>query len=479
MKRVLGACVLGLLVAGCGSDDSASSNAASGDDASATGDDVTTGGDGGTDGVSPSDGSHGGDAGGDGATESGPPPCGTDPWLTYGHDPQRTSATDACIAGALTVAFKYVPAPPTGKNVNGVYTAIAQGDAAFVQWASQNDPYLGTTAVDRVDATGKRAWTWNSGTDSNLGNWPSVAFGQVLVNEDGLYFLDPMTGKQTHSNGVDNWGFTAFDAQRIYAVNSSHVDGPGLYVGAYDATEKQLWAKSTYGMCRIDAADSAAGMAVSGTTLFYAPLYTAGTGVTLPFASGVYAFDGATGTQTWFQATSPASTLSVGGGLVYLVETQSGGMQKLVARKQSDGTVAWTADIMAASAQAPVLAMGLVVTATSTDVVAFDAATGKPAWSTMLQGASTTLGTIDFSGGCVTGTVAQSSHPMTAIAAALGSSTLVVTAYDGFHVLRLADGSSVWSGKPAGMTGAAFNPVLVGKRVFVEDGMALYALDAP
>ncbi|HEY8039196.1 MAG TPA: PQQ-binding-like beta-propeller repeat protein [Polyangiaceae bacterium] len=473
MRWWIGCAVVGCssLVAGCGSGDSA---AAPGDDAGA-GDDGTTG-----------DATGDAGLGGDGAStdsgpppEGGPPPCGTEAWATYGHDSRRTSATDACIGGALTLAYQYVPAPPAGKKVNGVYTAIAQSDAAFVAWSSQNDPYLGTSAVDRLDATGARVWTWNSGTDSNLGNWVTSALGSIVVNEDGLYFLDPATGKQTHSNGVDNWGFTAFDATRLYAVNSSHVDGPGLYVGAYDPAEKQLWTKNTYGTCRIDAADSAAGIAVDGATLYYAPLYSPGTGVTLGFASGLYAFDGATGSQTWFQATTPGSTVSVGAGLVYLVETGSGG-EKLVARKQSDGTVAWSVDVTGASAQAPVIAMGKVITATPTSVVAYDAGKGgAPSWTVPIAGAATALGVIDFSGGCAGGAVSQSSHPMTALAAALGSSTLVVTAPDGVHVLSLADGSSVWTGKVPKAPGAVFNPVLVGKRVFVEDGQALYALDAP
>jgi hypothetical protein len=438
----------------------------------------------GDDGGPGSDGSNGGDGGSDGSSsdaldESAPPPCGSSPWTTYGHDSQRTGATDACIGGALSLAYKYVPVPDAMRKLNGVYTAIAQSDGVFVEWSGSRDPYLGTTEVDRVDGTGKRQWTWDSGTDSNLGNWLTLALGQVVVNEDGLTYLDPVKGTVAASNGVDNWGFTAYDATRIYAINSSHVDGPGIYVGAYDVKQKSLWQKNTYGKCRIDAADGAAGIAVDGDTLFYAPLYTAGTGVTLPFKSGVYAFAGADGTQKWFQPTSPASAISVGGGLIYLVEGDAlMGTTKLVARKETDGSIAWSAPLMGAGSQAPVIAMGNIMVATQTDVECFDGPSGAPGWTHKIAGAGQPLTTLSFSGGCLGMSVAQSQHPLTFLAAALASQTLVVTAFDGIHVLRMTDGTEVWTGKVPMAPGAVHNPVLVGKRLIVEDGQALYALDA-
>jgi hypothetical protein len=45
--------------------------------------------------------------------------------------------------------------------------------------------------------------------------------------------------------------------------------------------------------------------------------------------------------------------------------------------------------------------------------------------------------------------------------------------------LKLADGSEVWSGPVPQVVGLPRNPVLVGKRVYVTDGEALFALDAP
>jgi hypothetical protein len=415
----------------------------------------------------------------DAAREAGPPPCGSSAWTTYGHDPQRTGATDACISGALTLAYRYVPAAPATRKLVGVYTAIADSAGATVGWAASDPPYLGTSAVDRVDAKGARVWTWDSGTDSNLGDWLSSALGNIVVNEDGLTFLDPATGKVLHSNGVDNWGSSAFDAQRIYALNSSHVDGPGIYVGAYDPAQKQLWTKNTYGKCRIDVADRTAGIAFDGDTLYYAPDYSPGTAVVLTFQSGVYAFAGADGTQKWFQPTTPASMISTGGGLVYLVETTAQGADSLVARKQSDGTVAWTKPLMNAGSQAPVLAAGQVIVATSTTVQSFDAAAGTPGWTAQVTAAGQPVNTLAFSGGCAGAAVNQSYLPFTTLAAALSSSTLVVVAGGILHELALADGTDRWQGAVPMAMGLVRNPVLVGKRVYLEDGMAMLALDAP
>jgi len=250
-------------------------------------------------------------------------------------------------------------------------------------------------------------------------------------------------------------------------------------VGAYDVKQKSLWQMNKYGMCRIDAADGAAGLAVDGDTLYYAPVYTAGTGVTLPFKSGVYAFAGADGTQKWFQATTPASAISVGGGLVYLVEGDGQmGTTKLVARKETDGSIAWSEALMGAGSQAPVIAMGNIMVATQTDVECFDGPSGAPGWTHKIAGAGQPLTTLSFSGGCLGMSVAQSQHPLTFLAAALASQTLVVTAFDGIHVLRMTDGTEVWTGKVPMAPGAVNNPVLVGKRLIVEDGQALYALDA-
>jgi outer membrane protein assembly factor BamB len=231
-------------------------------------------------------------------------------------------------------------------------------------------------------------------------------------------------------------------------------------------------------MCRIDAGDLAGGLALDGGALFYAPSYSLGMGVTLGFESGLYSFDPATGKQTWFQATTPTSSISAGDGLVYLIE---GGTQ-LVARKESDGTQAWTAMAMGAGTQSPVLAGGIVIIATAQGVSTFDAKTGKAGWTAPVMGGEAQAADLMFSGGCVpgsgqwTGNDFGTSVPTATMAAATGSGTLVVTASDGIHVLSLATGAQAWTGMPAMAIGSVFNPVIVGKAVYVIDNGGLLAL---
>ena len=167
-------------------------------------------------------------------------------------------------------------------------------------------------------------------------------------------------------------------------------------------------------------------------------------GVTLAFASGVYAFDPATGTQKWFQATTPTSGISAGGGLVYLIE---GGSQ-LVARKQTDGTMAWSAavdgrrDAGAGARRRPGdrrhRAGRLRLRRRRP---------ARPPGRAPLAGAAAQAFDLMFSGGCVAGSGQWSGNefgtavPTTTLAAALGSGTLVVAAPDGVHVLSLSTGA--------------------------------------
>ncbi|MBV8340381.1 MAG: hypothetical protein JO343_10580, partial [Candidatus Eremiobacteraeota bacterium] len=77
-------------------------------------------------------------------------------------------------------------------------------------------------------------------------------------------------------------------------------------------------------------------------------------------------------------------------------------------------------------------------------------------------------------------TVASGSGYSTAMAAALGSNTLLVPAWDGLHLLRLSNGSPVWHGTVAG-AGTLVDPVIVndparGPTVYVTDGRGVIAL---
>ncbi len=495
MKGRIGLGVLGamavLLAAseGCGSSDqgTGSQDAAPADGSIAEGGDGSPGprGDGASD--APSDvavrDSGDGSAAGDAPLEGGPGAdasdasvaCGSDPWITLGHDAQRTSATNACVPGALTFQWRYTPMG----SANYVFHAIAQADGAFLQWSAPRAPYIGTTAVDRVSAAGARVWTFDTGTDSNTGHWATLALGSLIVNDDGIYYLDPMTGTKVHDTGVDNWGQLVPDVSSVYVVNDDHVDGPGLYAGAYDATATKLWTANTYGMCRIDAADLSGGaIAADGGVLFYAPQYQGATGVTIPFGSGVYAFDGATGAQKWFKATTPSSGVSAGGGMVFLVEGGS-----VVARSEADGGVVWSTPLAGASAQAPALAGGLVLVGTPSGVTALNGATGASMWTAPVAGAAVTPGTLTFTGGCdgpmnvyAAFAFGGAAIPTTTLAVALGSGTVVVTGSAGLDVLSLAGGQTVWSGTVSQASGRLRDPVLVGNRVYVMDDTGLLAL---
>lgn len=402
-----------------------------------------------------------------GVDSSPPPPkCGASDWLTYGHDARRTSASDACIDGQLAPAWTYVPMG----GLTSMHHVIASTDAVYVQWAAPTGPYVGTTAADRVSPQGKRVWTYDTGSDANLGNWASVSGGNLVLQDDGLYFVDLVTGKVGPNTGVDWWGQTIPAANGgVWFANTSKSDGPGLFVGLMDMTAKTTWKGNEQGtMCGDGFSDVMGGIAVDGSVLFYAPVYKTGS-AKQPLPSGVYAFDALTGSPKWNVMTTPASAISVGDGFVYLIE---GG--ELVARKQADGTKAWSVPAANAGAQSPVLANHLVIIATQANVVAVDATTGTAAWTSPVVGAAAQPYQRQISNGC-SGLQTLGAATITTLAAALPSGTLVVTASDGIHVLALKDGSAKWSGKIPGAKFAVHDPVLVGKMVYVIDSAASFA----
>lgn len=418
----------------------------------------------------------------DGASDGDPldadtgPSCGDGAWSTYGHDARRTFASDACIAGPLTASWHYAPEPPMGRMFSTAFRAVAQKDAVFLTWSATNPPYLGTTAADRIDGTGKRVWTWDSGTDANVGNWPSIGPSYFAVNDDGLYLLGLADGKKLHDTGVDWWGQTLPDAARLYVVNAMKADGPGLFVGAVDDTTKVLWQQNQHDGCGHGFGDVNGGLALDGGTLFYAPLYQTGGGGDPGFPSGVFAFDAATGTPKWNQTTKPKSAISVGASMVFGVEDP----QTLVARAESDGKVVWskTFGSVQVGAQAPVLANDLVIVATTMGVQAFTAKDGTPAWTANVNAPAYAFPSI-ITNGCG-GNVAMGGALRTTMAAALGSNTLIVAANDGLHVLSLADGkeSSKTSTTDGGFV-QLHDPIVVGKTVYVVDDKGVQAFTSP
>ena len=405
------------------------------------------------------------DAGSPDADAAPVPSCGTSAWLTYGHDAARTFASDGCITGPLTSSWSYTPTPIAGHTVTAVHHALAATDAIYLQWAGSDSPYIGTTAADLVSPAGARVWTYDSGSDANMGNWASVSGANLVIDDDGVYFVDRATGKSTVKTGVDWWGQTIADtAGGVWFVTTSKSDGPGLFVGELDVTAKIVWQGNKQGTACGDAlSDRMGGIALDGGVLFYAPSYATGGTVQPTFASGLYAFDAATGTPKWNVPGAPASTISAGNGLVYGIEADA-----VVARSQKDGSISWSQPLTGAGAQAPVLANGLAIAAGSTGVSAFDAKSGAPAWATPLTGAAARAYTMVITNGC-SGSQNLGAAIATSLAAAVPSGTLVVTASDGIHVLSLATGQDQWHGAVPGAKNRVHDPVIVGNAVYVID----------
>jgi PQQ-like domain len=477
------------ILGGCGSDDSASGTGGSGTGGSGTGGSGTGGsGTGGSGtGGTPSGGS-GGTAGGGGVggIGGGGPSCGSGAWTTYGHDGQRTSTSDGCISGTLTTLWGYEPVPPTGKDVSKLWSPVAASDAVYLHWAATIPPYVGTTAADRIDTTGKRVWTFDSGSDANFGDWPSLWKDRLVLNADGIYMLDGATGTKAAGTGVDWWGQSIPTDSALLLSNTSKADGPGLFVAALDDKAAVLWKENEQGtQCGEALTDQTGGIALDGTTLFYAARYATGSATQPSFASGVYAFDTtANGAPLWNVSSAPASAISAAGGLVFLVEKPAGGTAALVARKQSDGSVGWSADLgSGAGAQAPAIADGTVIVGTQGGLFAFTATDGTPRWNTAAPSGYAGPASLTITNGCG-GQQPVGNLPDTAIAIADGSGTVVVTQGKDVFIVSLSSGQVASQITPDAVTGTLVDPIIVGKRVYVVERASaatsrLLALEAP
>lgn len=490
-------CLLGLtltlsisLLAGCGGDDESGGKSGTGGSGGvATGGAggsgaAATGGSGGT-GASGGSGGAAGSSGTGGA--GGGPTCGDGAWVTYGHDGRRTSASDGCIGGTLTTLWGYSPLPPAGKSVSKLWHPLASADAAYLHWAATIPPYLGTTAADRIDAAGQRVWTFDSGTDANFGDWGSLWKDRLVLDADGIFLLDTAAGTKTAGTGVDWWGQTIPTDGALFLANTSKADGPGLFVAEVDAKVAVLWKQNEQGTkCGESLADQTGGIALDGSTLFYAPRYATGSSTQPTFASGVYAFDTtAKGAKLWSVATTPRSAISAADGLVFLVEQPAGGGATLLARKQTDGSVAWSAALSgSAGVQAPAIADGAVIVGTSAALLAFAVKDGTPRFSVPTPTGLSSPKTLTVGNGCA-GQQPLGNLPDTAIAIAAGSQTAVVAQGSALSVVSLATGSLLTEVTPDGVTGQLVNPIVVGKRVYVVERGAtgatsrLIALQAP
>lgn len=399
------------------------------------------------------------------------------------------------MMGPLSLSWSYGPTAPSGGTLQSVAHAIATNAAVYLKYANADNGAQVAAAVDKLTPDGKRSWQWTFG-DFEEHHWATFAFGALWVEEDTMWYVDDSSGQAQQLGEYDDWGANTADATRFYVssdVNSK--DGYGIYVGAYPSQpiptrfpppewHADLWGNGNQmgTECGFEVNNS---LAVDGGVVYQAGEYRNLSG-SPPFPSGVRSFDGATGTAGWVQETLPRSAISAGSGLVFLVEQDQDLV--LVARKQQDGSIAWSKTLTGApSIQAPVLAAGLLVVAGADGIDAYDATSGARVWNATGIDAvqvpfTETLNTyFDACGGADS----VSTLADTSLVAATGSNTLVVTAADGVHILSLDDGSTVWSGKVAGTTGPLKNPVIIGKTLYAVDAGAaggvgqLVALQSP
>jgi hypothetical protein len=393
-----------------------------------------------------------------------------DDWVTYGHDGTRAGASQASVKGPLTKLWSYTPAAPSGtRPFQYVLNALPTADAIFLQWSAQSvlgSGYTGATDVDRVTTDGHRAWTFDGGYDTNIGQWGSVWGTRFVFQDDGIGYLDLTTGSRLWFSGVDRWGETLPDTA-LYVDHRWHVDGPGPFVARMTTAGARTWTANSYGTVRGDGYDDIAGIALSGSTLFVAGDYWAAATVTNPPLPGVYALSKSAGTRIAFVGTKPSSKISADATQVYLIENGN----TLVARAASDLHVVWSAAVTSPGQQAPVIANRRVIIATSTGVESHDAATGALRWrSATINGLGTYIGSI--------------AGPTTTLAAALGSGTLIATSSsDGIHVLELTTGHEL-SHFALTYPNTVWNPVIVndpskGGLIYAVSRTGLVAFSSP
>ena len=226
----------------------------------------------------------------------------TDNWTTYGHDAHRNGAAWASLTGPLTLAWHYVPTGAPSHGVAQVLYALGRTDLVVLRAELiTNYGYGLTPGADRVSTAGQHVWTYVMGTDADFGNWSAILGNYLVFNDDGVRYVNLGTGASVHGGGVDSWGELLADSSTLYLESDAQIDGPGVYVGAYDTTAKSLWQANKFATCRGSSAALAGGLVVSNGTVFYAPNYQKGTDSTaLPYASGVYAFNATTGVKTAF-----------------------------------------------------------------------------------------------------------------------------------------------------------------------------------
>jgi hypothetical protein len=394
-------------------------------------------------GTIPGGGSHGG--------HTPPPVSKLDNWIMFAHDPQHTSASAASINGGLKQVWRYNPIPLAGNTFGGMYNAIATTTSVYTRWSQfGTHVFDGGPSSDGLTTSGALMWDYVEHRDFEEGHWLSAFSGGVVFQDDGEPLIDVGTGKLKKwlASSFDVWGETITDPSGFYGVNTFLADGPDLFVYQINNSGAFGW-KALQQKSVKYAMDSVGALALSNGTLFYAASYSDPS----PNTSGVYAINAAIGAVTGHVLTTPSSPMSADSSNIYLLENSS-----LVARSQATLAQVWSASLPFGMIGPPVIANGMVIVANFNGVEAHDQATGKLLWTSKVQPSG-------------------NGQQPTAMCAALVSNTLVVTSFDGIHLLKLSDGSEIWHGGPTG-TG---NPIIVndpavGVTVYVTDANGVIAM---
>lgn len=374
--------------------------------------------------------------------------CPGGSWPMYAHDARRTSATVGCCRAPLSPLWSFVP-PPKPPRESRIHHAIATKDMIFASGVIGESP-----SVFALSHDGKLVWTFDSHVDITRHEWPSYVLDRVILNDDGLYILDPRSGEQEVNRGLDSWGQVITNGRNLFATNTWYIAGPKTYVGALEAGGAPLWKHHQYGVVREDVMDRLGGIAIGGDLLVFAPNYTPSPG------SGVYGHATEDGAFRFSMTTLPKSHVTFVGETLYLFERLEGAeVETLVARGANDGKVRWTFNAESLNPTAPVAVQGKVIFREKGGaVVAVRRGEGTLAWRTPL--APPEAGEVGWA---------------TSLAAASGSSTLLAVDGKELAVLSLDDGRVEWRGRP-GLTAAPHSPVIAGGRLYVTHGTGLAAL---
>ena len=145
--------------------------------------------------------------------------AGTSDWYTYGHDPMRTSASDGCAMGPFSVSWTFSPSQPQGGNLTDIANAIVTKGAVYVKSSASNNGAQTAAIVDKLSPAGAPSWRWSFG-DFEEHQWPTFAFGVLLVEEDSFWLVNDGSGQGTQVAEYDDWAADYTTDADIVAVHS-------------------------------------------------------------------------------------------------------------------------------------------------------------------------------------------------------------------------------------------------------------------